>query len=99
MSPRENRATSTAIVAAVLLILLAAAPAEACGFVGRSWQNPREMPSAAHEDVLIVYDERTQTEHFVRRVRFEQANESFGFIVPTPGEPSVREAPDAIWER
>ena len=87
--------------ALLLLSLLALSiprPAEACGFMSASI-DPTEMPSAAHEDVLIVYDDAKQIEHFIRRVRFKKASSKFGFVIPTPSVARVDEANEAIWKR
>jgi hypothetical protein len=39
--------------------------------------------------VLIVHHPKTETEHFVREITFRDAEEAFGFVVPTPSQPTV----------
>ncbi|MEM6532423.1 MAG: DUF2330 domain-containing protein [Myxococcota bacterium] len=43
------------------------------------------------EEVLLVWDEATKTEELIRYIDFRGEAESFGFVVPTPSEPTVRE--------
>lgn len=60
-------------------------PAAACGgFAARRSATP---PYLAEELVLIDHDGKT--ERFVREVRFRGADDHFGFVVPTPTQPSV----------
>ena len=51
----------------------------------------------ASETALIIYDDKTQTEHFIRRGTFETKVPYFGFLVPTPGDPEVAEVPDEVF--
>lgn len=53
----------------------------------------------ADQEVLIVWDSENQTEHFVRRANFqsEAAPKDFGFLVPTPTQPKLSEAPDLVF--
>jgi hypothetical protein len=46
-------------------------------------------PDLSEERVLLMFDRRTQTEHFVREVRFERVTTRFAFLVPTPSKPEV----------
>jgi Uncharacterized protein conserved in bacteria (DUF2330) len=48
------------------------------------------VPSLAHEQVLIIYDPKTEKEHFIREVAFNDGSEAFGFVVPTPSLPEVK---------
>jgi hypothetical protein len=73
------------------LCALSSADALACGmFVPRSLEDT--VPAIQQEQVLIVYDQQKQLEHFVREVSFEAGNTEFGFIVPTPKKPEVAAA-------
>jgi hypothetical protein len=47
-----------------------------------------------HEEALIVWDESRHIEHFVRTAVFDSSASSFGFLVPTPGRPTLAEAED-----
>src|SRR5687768_13722048 len=51
------------------------------------------------EESLIVWDEARHREHFIRRADFRNATRPFGFVVPTPGRPSLREVDDAVFAR
>jgi hypothetical protein len=51
----------------------------------------------ASETVLIVWDEKTKTQHFIRRASFTTSVPYFGFLVPTPTQPRLAEAPDEVF--
>jgi len=55
-------------------------------------------PSLAVEEVLIVYDPASKTEHFVRQAVFRGDETPFGFIVPTPTRATVEPAPHVRFE-
>lgn len=75
--------------------LVAALPADACCPA----PPPGERVQIADQEILIVWDAATRTEHFIRRASFSTRLPSFGFLVPTPGVPSLGEAPDALFDR
>ena len=50
------------------------------------------------ESALIIWDEVTKTEHFIRRASFETTAADFGFLVPTPTQPDLGEADDWVFE-
>ncbi|MGL4555599.1 MAG: DUF2330 domain-containing protein, partial [Gemmataceae bacterium] len=50
------------------------------------------------ESALIVYDEKTETEHFIRRANFDTSAPYFGFLVPTPTAPSLGEVADGVFD-
>src|SRR5262245_66273162 len=50
------------------------------------------------ESALIVYDEKTKTEHFIRRANFDTATPYFGFLVPTPSVPQLAEMADSTFD-
>lgn len=52
----------------------------------------------ADESAIIVWDERSHTEHFIRRASFRTAVADFGFLVPTPGVPTLSEVGDAVFD-
>ena len=56
-----------------------------------------EYVSTAEETALIVWDEKTKTEHFVRRANFHSTAYDFGFLVPTPTRPHLELADDDIF--
>jgi hypothetical protein len=51
----------------------------------------------AGESAIIIWDEKTRTEHFIRRASFETQVPYFGFLVPTPAQPTLAEAPDEVF--
>jgi hypothetical protein len=55
----------------------------------------------ADQEVLVVWDGATKTEHFVRRADFQAAGPaaSFGFLVPTPTVPQLAETDGAVFDR
>jgi len=72
------------LVGSLILTSLAfPAAADACGPAMPAGAEP---PYLSEERVLVVWNEQTKMEHFVREVRFEKANQTFGFIVLTPGD-------------
>jgi hypothetical protein len=77
----------------VLACLFAGArDSAACGlFVAPASESQlaASLPYLAVERVLLVWDEDSQTEDFVREARFERADRRFGFVVPVPTRPEV----------
>lgn len=65
--------------------------ARACG--GFFAQEVERLPSLSQENVLLLFDAESHTEHFIREVAFRDAGKPFGFVVPTPSEPQVVEVP------
>jgi hypothetical protein len=53
--------------------------------------------AVAEESAIIVWDEATKTEHFVRRASFQSESRDFGFLVPTPSKPELAEAPEDVF--
>jgi hypothetical protein len=46
----------------------------------------------ASETAVIVWDEATKTQHFIRTASFASTSAEFGFLVPTPTVPELSEA-------
>lgn len=55
--------------------------------------------SLVDEKAIIVWNPKTQMEHFIRQASFSGKAKDFGFIVPTPSQPQVEEADAAAFER
>ena len=55
--------------------------------------------SLIDEKAIIVWNPKTEMEHFIRQASFEGKAKDFGFIVPTPSQPQVEEADAAAFER
>lgn len=68
-------------------------PAKGCAIPWRL----NQPVSVNSEDALIVWDEATKTEHFIRRANFQTDAKDFGFLVPTPTQPELFEANDVIF--
>lgn len=49
------------------------------------------------EQVVIVWDPATKTQHFVRQATFTTKAKDFGFIVPTPSKPELSVADTAVF--
>lgn len=85
---------TTAIALLLAIGTLIPSDAPACGgfFARRGPAMKRvPVPSLQVENVLIVHDKASETEHFVREIVFRGASEPFGFVVPTPSQPTVHE--------
>ena len=79
----------------VLVGCVLAVPVRACAI---AW--PRgEQVGIATESALIIWDEKSKTQHFIRRASFETELPYFGFLVPTPTKPDLAEAPDELFRR
>ena len=91
-----NRLSLVAVFAPVALVVFAALPdpAAGCGIA----PPPGEYVSTAEETALIVWDEKTKTEHFVRRASFHSTGYDFGFLVPTPTRPHLDLADDNVFQ-
>lgn len=83
-------------VALLLAALVAATPADVRGCGGA--YHPGERVDVADETALIVWDEATKTEHFVRRATFVGDAYDFGFLVPTPSRPQLAEADGNLFD-
>lgn len=61
--------------------------------------SPGEEVLMTHENVVIVWDEKSQTQHFIRQANFDSKAKEFGFIVPTPSEPDFSVANQEAFSR
>lgn len=52
-----------------------------------------------NEEAVIVWDERTHTEQFVRRATFDTNTRDFGFLVPTPTAPTLKAVDNGLFAR
>ncbi len=76
-----------AVALALAVGTLAAIPAPAPGCAVAP--PPNQRVTTSDEGALIVWDEATKTEHFVRRASFRSTGYDFGFLVPTPNRPHL----------
>lgn len=49
------------------------------------------------EEAIIVFDEKAGLQHFIRSAEFYPGGKSFGFIVPTPTEPTFAEIDQTVF--
>lgn len=52
---------------------------------------PGQFVRIAEESAIIIWDDKTRTQHFIRRATFDTDALDFGFLVPTPTEPALAE--------
>src|SRR5262249_43733696 len=93
-----NRLASAFLPAALLAALAclpAPRPARGCAAV---WEGGSHV-AIAGESALVVWDEKTKTQHFIRRASFRTKVPYFGFLVPTPTRPTLAEAPDEVFRK
>ena len=85
------------LIAAFILSLprfAAASHLLGCASIG-----PRNTPvGIATESAIIIWDEENKVQHFIRRASFRTAADHFGFLVPTPTRPELKEAEDAAFD-
>jgi hypothetical protein len=53
-----------------------------------------EPVQVASESAIIVWDAGAKVEHFIRRAAFTTETPEFGFLVPTPTRPTLKESSD-----
>ena len=82
------------LLGASALLLASTALIQACGVASR-----RIPVSIADESAIIIWDEASKTEHFIRRATFVTQAEDFGFLVPTPTQPELGEADEEAFKR
>lgn len=70
----------TIIVALLLTALLIPEIGRACAPAPR----PGQFVRIAEESAIVIWDETTRTQHFIRRATFDTDAPDFGFLVPTP---------------
>ncbi len=70
-------------------------PVDGCATIARDQITKVEI---ANESAIIIYDQAMKTEHFIRRASFETDALDFGFLVPTPTQPTLAEASDEPFE-
>ncbi|MSQ96716.1 MAG: DUF2330 domain-containing protein [Gemmataceae bacterium] len=61
---------------------------EGCAAVGRG---PGDYIRIAEESAVIVWDPVKKIEHFIRRAAFDTKSPDFGFLVPTPNVPTLKD--------
>src|SRR5688572_26459829 len=77
----------------VFLAVAAGDRTHACAWVTKAGDHIDVTTEAA----LIVWDEKAKKQHFIRRATFDAKVPYFGFLVPTPSQPELAEAPDELF--
>ncbi|MCU0677544.1 MAG: DUF2330 domain-containing protein [Myxococcota bacterium] len=80
------------LLVALLVFVLRAEPVDACAAFG-----PAGPVTIAGEEALIVFDAARGRQHFVRTAAFDGAPSDFGFLVPSPSQPELAEAPAEVF--
>jgi hypothetical protein len=81
------------LLSAALVSFASLPPANGCAVARKKDDTVR----IASEQALIIWDEKTKTEHFIRRANFDTTALYIGFLVPTPTQPKVADAPDSTF--
>jgi hypothetical protein len=76
-----------------LLPLLLPTPTQACCPVAKGLQPVIN----ADQTVIILWDAKTKTQHFIRQASFESPSDDVGFIIPTPSQPQLSESGDSAF--
>lgn len=83
-------------LALLVLLALIPSPAPGCAIAPRLGSSPQSV-QVQSEQAVIIYDESTQTEHFIRTASFSGTSADFGFLVPTPSKPEIAEVEEGIY--
>jgi hypothetical protein len=78
----------------VLALLVLSGVCTACANACAVAHPHNEPVRIATESAIILWDETTKTEHFIRRASFNSEAKNFGFLVPTPAVPELVETSD-----
>jgi hypothetical protein len=82
------------IVALLILPFIIIQPVEACAPAPRL----RETVRILDESAIIVWNQESHTEHFIRRASFDTTGSDFGFLVPTPSKPTLAEVDNRAFD-
>lgn len=69
-------------------------PSPACAPAPRQGQ----FVQIADESAIIIWDAESKTQHFIRRATFQTEADDFGFLVPTPSQPTLAESSDEAFD-
>jgi len=79
------------VLSVAVALLLSAALNPRLGQACAPAPRPGQFVRIAEESAIIIWDEKTRTQHFIRRATFDTDAPDFGFLVPTPTEPALAE--------
>ena len=91
---KTHRPSIDLTVALLIVPFIIIQPVEACAPAPR----PRESVRILDESAIIVWNPDTQTEHFIRRASFNATGADFGFLVPTPSQPTLAEVDNQAFD-
>jgi hypothetical protein len=83
------------LVVAFAASFLGVRPASACAPV--SLQNTPVVN--ADQTVIMIWDAKSRTQHFIRQASFQSKGDDLGFLVPTPTQPELEEAGDSAFAK
>jgi hypothetical protein len=78
------------LILSLTVVALYLSTLDACCPVGRSGKPVVN----ADQTVIIVWDHVKKQQHFIRKASFASTDKDFGFIIPSPTEPSLGESGD-----
>ena len=52
----------------------------------------------ADQTVVIIWDAKTKTQHFIRQASFKSEADDFGFLVPSPTQPELDESGNGAFD-
>ncbi len=81
-------------IASLLAVVLVASLWPAVMFACGCAAGPGEPVVNADQTVIMIWDAKSQTQHFIRQATFKSEAKDFGFLVPTPNEPELAESGD-----
>jgi hypothetical protein len=89
------RFISASTCVAIVCVLSARLPqAQGCAAAWRGY-----APVAiAEEGAVIIWDAARKIQHFIRWAGFETTGPDFGFLVPTPTQPTLADAPNSVFD-
>jgi hypothetical protein len=59
---------------------------------------PNQPVLNSDQTVIILWDQASQTQHFIRQASFMGESEDFGFLIPTPSVPELDESGDEAFD-
>jgi hypothetical protein len=83
------------LIAACFIATISASPAPGCCPAGKYRPGTKigVYPVVnADQTVIIIWDAAAKTQHFIRRASFKAEGDDFGFIVPSPEQPTLDES-------
>lgn len=86
------RSVLAKIVVGSVLMLPAFSSACICVYSKGEWA------AVSREVSVLLWDEKTHTEHFIRSIKFENKGADFGFLIPTQTVPEIKEASTDIFD-